>query len=97
MTAESRINPGAHRDAATGQTGLLPISQAPSGDLYDLWRKQSNFLGIVDEDAVAGVVGWFGYLHNGLILPPPPLPPQMRLSIGSTPQAAARSMLCKPQ
>jgi hypothetical protein len=52
---EWKTNLGAHRDAATGRTGLLPISQTPGGDLYDLWREQSNFLGIVDEDAIGAI------------------------------------------
>jgi len=55
MTVNGKTNPGAHRDAATGQTGLLPISQTPGGDFYDLWREQSNFLGIVDEDAIGAI------------------------------------------
>jgi hypothetical protein len=45
------VNPfslfGAHKDAATGQAGLLPISQTPCGDLDNLLRKPSNFLGRV--------------------------------------------------
>jgi hypothetical protein len=46
---------GSHRDAATGQAGLLPISQTPCGDLDNLLRKPSNFLGIVDKDAVGAI------------------------------------------
>ncbi len=33
----------------------LVISQAPGGDLQDLRREQSDFLGIVDEDSVGAV------------------------------------------
>ena len=30
-------------------------SQTPGGDLYNLWRQQSNFLGIIDEDAIGAI------------------------------------------
>ena len=40
---------------STGPNFPLVISQAPGGDLQDPRREQSDFLGIVDEDAIGAV------------------------------------------
>ena len=50
MTAELEKQP-----PALIETPPQGKSQTPGGDLYNLWRKQSNFLGIVDEDAIGAI------------------------------------------
>ena len=46
---ETPLQVGSHRQPLQGK------SQTPGGDLYNLWREQSNFLGIVDEDAIGAI------------------------------------------